>query len=198
MAISPSRASPPATPRSAARASSRAWWCGHRRSPPNYDPDVFPDPLRFDIHRKPKRILSFGAGPHHCIGNILGRTTITIAIRRLLARFPKAHLIDPDFTPVYGGAVGELRLQSLPMRITMRPVARRMSLAAAVPPCCLRAAQSLKHHIRANPSSLSCPMRRAACPTRLRGCSASICRIGSARPSWWRIAPAATAVSRPA
>ena len=84
---------------------------------PNYDPDVFPDPLRFDIHRKPKRILSFGAGPHHCIGNILGRTTITIAITRLLARFPKAHISDPNFTPVYGGAVGELRLQSLPMRI---------------------------------------------------------------------------------
>jgi cytochrome P450 len=83
---------------------------------PNYDPDVFPDPARFDIHRKPKRILSFGAGPHHCIGNILGRTTITIAIRRLLARFPKAHLSDPNFTPVYGGAVGELRLQSLPMK----------------------------------------------------------------------------------
>ena len=83
---------------------------------PNYDPDVFPDPLRFDIHRKPKRILSFGAGPHHCVGNILGRTTITIAITRLLARFPKAHIIDPNFTPVYGGAVGELRLQSLPMR----------------------------------------------------------------------------------
>ena len=36
--------------------------------------------------------------------------------RRLLARFPKAHLIDPGFTPVYGGAVGELRLQSLPMK----------------------------------------------------------------------------------
>ncbi|MEA2980908.1 MAG: hypothetical protein QOF09_2731 [Alphaproteobacteria bacterium] len=84
---------------------------------PNYDPDQFPDPLRFDIHRKPKRILSFGAGPHHCVGNILGRTTITIALRRLLARFPKAHLADPDFTPVYGGAVGELRLQSLPMKI---------------------------------------------------------------------------------
>src|ERR1700756_5138123 len=83
---------------------------------PNYDPDVFPDPTRFNIHRKPKRILSFGAGPHHCIGNILGRTTLTIAIRRLLARFPKAHLIDPGFTPVYGGAVGELRLQTLPMK----------------------------------------------------------------------------------
>ena len=84
---------------------------------PNYDPDVFPDPLRFDIHRKPKRILSFGAGPHHCIGNILGRTTITIAITRLLARFPDAKLADPNFVPVYGGAVGELRLQGLPMTI---------------------------------------------------------------------------------
>ncbi|MEW6451852.1 MAG: cytochrome P450 [Pseudomonadota bacterium] len=83
---------------------------------PNYDPDVFPDPLRFDIHRKPKRILSFGAGPHHCVGNILGRTTIIIALQRLLARFPKAYIREPNFVPVYGGAVGELRLQSLPMR----------------------------------------------------------------------------------
>jgi cytochrome P450 len=83
----------------------------------NYDPDVFPDPLRFDIHRRPKRILSFATGPHHCVGNILGRTTITIAIRRLLARFPDARLADPVFEPVYGGAVGELRLRSLPMMI---------------------------------------------------------------------------------
>ena len=83
----------------------------------NYDPLVYPDPLRFDIHRKPKRILSFAVGPHYCVGNILGRTTMTIAIQRLLARFPHARLADPDFVPVYGGAVGELRLQSLPMRI---------------------------------------------------------------------------------
>jgi cholest-4-en-3-one 26-monooxygenase len=80
----------------------------------NYDPMVFPDPLRFDIHRKPKRIMSFAVGPHHCVGNILGRTTITIAIQRLLGRFPKAHLSDPEFKPTYIGAVGELRLQSLP------------------------------------------------------------------------------------
>ena len=83
----------------------------------NYDPEVFTDPLRFDIHRKPKRILAFGAGPHHCVGNVLGRATITIAIRRLLTRFPHARLADPDFVPVYGGAVGELRLQSLPMKM---------------------------------------------------------------------------------
>jgi cytochrome P450 len=83
----------------------------------NYDPLVYPDPLRFDIHRKPKRIMSFAVGAHFCIGNILGRTTITIAIERLLARFPRARLADPGFVPVYGGAVGELRLLSLPMVI---------------------------------------------------------------------------------
>ena len=83
----------------------------------NYDPAVFADPMRFDIHRHPKRIMAFGAGPHHCIGNILGRTAITIAIRRMLARFPHARLADPDFAPSYGGAVGELRLQHLPMTI---------------------------------------------------------------------------------
>ena len=70
-----------------------------------------------DIHRHPKRIMAFGAGPHHCIGNILGRTAITIAMRRMLARFPQARLADPGFVPSYGGAVGELRLQHLPMTI---------------------------------------------------------------------------------
>jgi cytochrome P450 len=61
--------------------------------------------------------MSFGTGPHHCIGNILGRTTITIAITRLLARFPHAQIADPNFKPSYGGAVGELRLEHLPITI---------------------------------------------------------------------------------
>lgn len=81
----------------------------------NYDPLVFPEPLKFDIHRKPKRIMSFGAGPHHCIGNILGRMTLTKAISRLIARFPDARLVDENFVPEYGGAAGELRMKSLPM-----------------------------------------------------------------------------------
>ena len=81
----------------------------------NYDPSVYHDPLRFDIHRHPKRIMTFGAGPHHCIGNVLGRMTIQVAIRQLLARFPRARLAEPDFMPIYGGSTGELRMKSLPM-----------------------------------------------------------------------------------
>jgi hypothetical protein len=49
--------------------------------------------------------------------NILERTAIAIVITRLLARFPNAQISDPNFIPAYGGAVGELRLQSLPMQI---------------------------------------------------------------------------------
>ena len=81
----------------------------------NYDPSVYQDPLRFNIHRHPKRIMTFGAGPHHCIGNVLGRMTIQVAIRQLLARFPRARLAEPDFVPIYGGSTGELRMKSLPM-----------------------------------------------------------------------------------
>jgi cytochrome P450 len=83
----------------------------------NYDPTVFPDPLKFDIHRNPKRIMSFGAGPHHCIGHALGRKTLQIAIKSLITRFPKARLVDRNFKPEYGGATGELRMKALPMRI---------------------------------------------------------------------------------
>lgn len=81
----------------------------------NYDPEVFPDPLRFNIHRKPKRIMTFGAGPHHCIGHIIGRATIIKAISLLLARFPDARLADPKFKPEYGGVASELRMKTLPM-----------------------------------------------------------------------------------
>ena len=81
----------------------------------NYDPTVFEDPLKFDIHRRPARIMTFGAGPHHCIGNALGRMTLQTGIRQLLARFPLARLADPNFKPSYGGATGELRRRSLPM-----------------------------------------------------------------------------------
>jgi cytochrome P450 len=81
----------------------------------NYDPKVFPDPLRFDIHRKPKGIMTFGAGPHRCIGSHLAHKTLSLAIRMLMDRFPQARLADANFQPVYGGAVGELRMTSLPM-----------------------------------------------------------------------------------
>ena len=81
----------------------------------NLDPLAFPDPLKFDVRRNPRRILSFGTGPHLCVGNRLGRFAISIAVSRLITRLPQARLADPQFKPAYGGAIGELRIFELPM-----------------------------------------------------------------------------------
>lgn len=54
----------------------------------NRQPDKFPDPYTFDIHRKfdvPN--LSFGYGKHFCIGAVLARTEIRILLEELLDRW---------------------------------------------------------------------------------------------------------------
>ena len=82
----------------------------------SFDPDIFDDPDRLDLSRKP-RTLTFGTGPHLCIGIRLAKTTMAIGLRALLERFPNLRLADPDFVPVYGGNVGTMTIKSLPMRI---------------------------------------------------------------------------------
>lgn len=61
----------------------------------NRDPARYPDPDRFDPARPDNRPLSFGAGPHICLGNGLARLEAAIAFPRLLARFPEISAI-PD------------------------------------------------------------------------------------------------------
>jgi cytochrome P450 len=52
----------------------------------NWDPRVFPDPDRYDIHRSNANThLAFGYGVHHCIGSPLARAEMTVAIRDLFA-----------------------------------------------------------------------------------------------------------------
>ncbi|WP_063836960.1 cytochrome P450 [Phaeacidiphilus oryzae] len=55
----------------------------------NRDPEVFPDPDRFDITRSPNPHVGFGgAGPHFCLGANLARTEIAAMLRELLTRIP--------------------------------------------------------------------------------------------------------------
>jgi cytochrome P450 len=52
----------------------------------NRDPEVFPDPDRFDIERKPNDHLAFGGGAHYCLGAHLARIESQMAIGSLIAR----------------------------------------------------------------------------------------------------------------
>ena len=60
----------------------------------NRDPDRYRDPDRFDIFRDPKQHISFGHGPHMCLGMHLARIETRVAISALLDRLPNLRL-DP-------------------------------------------------------------------------------------------------------
>jgi cytochrome P450 len=54
----------------------------------NRDPRRFASPDRFDPRRSDAGALSFGGGPHFCLGAALARLEAMIAFPALLARFP--------------------------------------------------------------------------------------------------------------
>ncbi|QYA99216.1 cytochrome P450 [Streptomyces anulatus] len=61
----------------------------------NRDPRRFPDPDRLDIRRRATGHLSFGHGPHQCLGQQLARVEMTVALPALFARFPSLRLAVP-------------------------------------------------------------------------------------------------------
>jgi cytochrome P450 len=62
----------------------------------NRDEARFDDPERFDIGRESAHHhLTFGAGPHYCVGAPLARAELQIAFARLLERFPRLRLAVP-------------------------------------------------------------------------------------------------------
>ena len=60
----------------------------------NRDPAVFADPDSFDIARRPASpSLSFGAGPHFCLGSALARFEARLAIEAVANRWPNLRLV---------------------------------------------------------------------------------------------------------
>jgi cytochrome P450 len=61
----------------------------------NRDSQRFPEPDLFDIGRPNLKPLSFGAGPHYCLGAALARVEARIAFPQLLERFPSLRSARP-------------------------------------------------------------------------------------------------------
>lgn len=84
----------------------------------SYDPTMFPDPTTFDIDRSPVDWMSYGLGEHNCLGIRLARLVLRVAFTNFVRRFPRVRLADPNFRPAYYGALGELRMDTLPLSLS--------------------------------------------------------------------------------
>lgn len=73
----------------------------------NFDPEVFPDPLKVDFDRPRKTILAFTVGVHSCMGGHLARLELKIALQEWLKRIPDFELkpgAEIEYRP--GGVIG--------------------------------------------------------------------------------------------
>jgi cytochrome P450 len=73
----------------------------------NRDPEAYADPDRLDLRRRPRHYLSFGTGPHACLGAFLARLEGEIALTSLIGRFPALTFVDEPLTwnpnPIFRG-----------------------------------------------------------------------------------------------
>jgi cytochrome P450 len=83
----------------------------------NRDPTRYPDPDRFDPTRRNIAHLTFGGGPHLCLGMHLARMEAAVAINALLDRLPDLRL-DSNAPPPHVVGVAFRSPAALPVEFT--------------------------------------------------------------------------------
>ena len=82
----------------------------------NRDPAKFTDPDTLDLQRNEGAHLSFGYGPHVCIGATLTYMEADIAFRSIMRRLPHVALADAEAGLSWGGNAVYRALEALPLR----------------------------------------------------------------------------------
>jgi hypothetical protein len=85
----------------------------------NRDQRVFPDPDRYDLDRDNSKLMSFGRGPHHCLGAALARLEMKIALEEAGAVFASYEIDLPNARRVH--CPNQRGFASLPCAVTRRP-----------------------------------------------------------------------------
>ncbi|MDI1460731.1 cytochrome P450 [Catellatospora sp. KI3] len=94
-------------------------WAGANR-----DDSVFPDAARVDVDRDAGAHLSFGGGPHYCVGAGAVRAMFTAMVAAVLARMPDFELADPGAVTWFPDVSFCYGVTSLPVVYTPTPRAR--------------------------------------------------------------------------
>jgi len=83
----------------------------------NRDDEVFEEPFRFDVGRKPNKQLAFGFGVHFCLGAQLARMELRAMFSELLPRLESIELAGPaeEMQTLFVGG-----LKRLPIRYTLK------------------------------------------------------------------------------
>jgi cytochrome P450 len=80
----------------------------------NRDPRAYPDPDRLELERDGVPHLTFGFGPHLCLGFPLARLEGEISLPAVLARFPR---IEPDGEADWLNSMVFRGMTSMPVRV---------------------------------------------------------------------------------
>jgi len=86
----------------------------------NRDEEVFPEPFRFDVTRRPNDHLAFGYGAHFCLGATLARLELRVLFEELLARIPGLEPRGPE-PPALRPSNFITGIESLPVEVGPRP-----------------------------------------------------------------------------
>ena len=81
----------------------------------NRDPEKFEDPAKLDIQRKDPAPLSFGGGPHYCLGAALARIEGAAVFKAMAERIPDLELTTDE--PEWRETFNLRGLKALPAKI---------------------------------------------------------------------------------